>query len=200
MSTAEFEQPEFQPDPMHVALTDLDATQAFFIEKVERWANLPIKSRLGEVSEATQGCEQSFMRVMETILDDPETSNDEKAKHISTVFLGIDATRVASFKKIAPYGDFTEIAQTHTDFTKKLQEWFNEGAASEDLLEQMRGVYIKGVTTDAVELMHSIPARRFLDKVEAAGKHAGDVGKIILGVYVGGLLSKRLSNKRNNDY
>lgn len=188
MSTAEHQPQEFPPDPLELATTALEITESAYLSQLERWAKLPVRSRLLEVKQAGQVYKNSFLYAADMIINDSHSDIDIKANMLSRVFLQCDERRTTVHKKLCPKGDFVPFPATPEVVSAAFADYLRQDATGTHAFDQVSGNFAMLMIADSKELRLSLPA---FERMERASKAAVDIAKIAAGAYIGGLLAAR---------
>ncbi len=198
------EPPESQEVSLSAAIAGFDSTQEALFTAAEHVAKHTTKRNNVTYYEASKDCEQSYGEVLDAILDDPDSSNQEKAEYITTISLGAFNKRAAAFNIIAPKANIALIegeayaAEHYRMSNEVILTVLDDDGDIDELIDTLIDIYVGNLESHEEILSASTVGHKRRELKERAIEYAGDIGKITAGACIGGLLALRLSKALDN--
>lgn len=179
-----------------VASNYYQAEEAFF-QAAYNLAQKPKQARFADVQEAVDMLHESIEDYTGSLLEDDRYSTKEKARSIATILTEADMRRVASLKNIAPKGKYEYSEATVDDFTELVEDLIEESQESIDQhpSEIILSTYLGGLQIDISELVDTVSTSSEMKRLKrnlALRKNASEVGKLVVGGILGGIVAASL--------
>jgi dynactin complex subunit len=186
-------------DSIDETIEDYYCSQTAFFEVVDQYASIPTAKKLVEVKKRASELLTTFDKTVCSILEDQESSPDERAMMLNTVFLNSEKARIEHFNNLMDSeDDFSALEYDSDSFIISVSQKIELGEN-----EAVRNVlvvnYMKCASTDLdylQELINQSRQSKFIRLSQVVGNYALDVSKIGLGVGIGVLVFNYLKGKK----
>ena len=180
--------PELGPDPIALAVEQMDQAQQAFFVSMSRWVRTPSEKHEEVAAARSSALTKSLHDTFFTITSFEGMDPSEKANASAALIKGVDATRVSHYQKLAPKVRFETDPSPQQYLADKYLRLFDAGEEPFVISQQLIDYYKKNFTLDTKRLIkyvnttHRAKTRQLLS---AAGKETLKIGRLSLAFAVG---------------
>jgi len=185
-------------NPLVAAVHELDKTQQDFFEAASNLVKTPTDKKLENFNIALEANGNAFYDVVTELAIDDSVEPEEKSMQIATLFINTDKDRVEHFKNIAPKGEFALIPETRHRISEIILGKFENQEDLDTICFEIVTNYANHLNADTKRLMDSVEngnRMKYMKYADQAKDSASQVGKISLGVIIGGIIASRIIKK-----
>lgn len=190
--------PDGHENPLVQAVHELDKTQEDFFKAAAELVRIPTDKKLQAFNTTLEANGNAFYDVVMELAGDDSVEPEERSMQIATLFIDTDKDRVKHFKKIAPKGEFARIPETRQRISEIILNKFQNHEDLDTICFEIVTNYANHLNADTKRLIESVESgnkMKYMKYADQAKDNASQVGKISLGVLIGGIIASRIIKK-----